>query len=81
MSEANKMYVLGYNDGVERAAQQCRFYAERTKDCNQKFVTAFSHYAMYMKYFQDEEFDVLKEEIRVCMNLELEDYIHAVRKA
>ena len=41
MNEPNKMYVLGYNDGVERAAQQCRFYAERTKDCNQKFVTAY----------------------------------------
>ena len=35
MNESNKMYVLGYNDGVERAAQQCRFYAdmwEKRKD-------------------------------------------------
>ena len=41
MSEANKMYVLGYNDGVERAAQQCRFYAERTKDRNASTVEAY----------------------------------------
>ena len=32
MNEPNKMYILGYNDGVERAAQQCRFYAEREDD-------------------------------------------------
>ena len=41
MNEPNKMYILGYNAGVERAAQQCRFYAERTKDRDQSFTTAY----------------------------------------
>ena len=41
MNESNKMYVLGYNEGIERAAQQCRFYAERMEDRNASTVAAY----------------------------------------
>jgi len=32
MSESNKMYILGYNEGIERAAQQCKFYTKACKE-------------------------------------------------
>jgi len=34
-----KNYMLGYRDGVERAAEQCRFYAEKELDWRVTHVT------------------------------------------